>query len=263
MRRRILSEDRSVHSSNTSVAAPHSRSQSARITSQLDLAIRGRLDGVDILSMGPLSFCHKNVHKDGVSSNEVPESLRDIDPLSMSLTDKTSPCESARVVNEMMFSNAGKGYPELIFEGYIPGGNDRWGVKLEGSKKSCSRSSSVTSDVSGHEEKLRKDCSPIKSSGSHDDDESTAMMTDDDGSTNLPPYVLWDCIWGSDLIPPMPSHMNSTENGTENDVLQLAANASVPIDLDDDTFIIDSLDHLRSVHDLTMVPIQVGSSEVV
>ena len=48
----------------------------------------------------------------------------------------------------------------------------------------------------------------------------------------------------------------------EEDAMHLAANVSVPIDLDEDSFIIDSLEHLKSVHDLIMIPIRVRSVKI-
>jgi tetratricopeptide (TPR) repeat protein len=90
-----------------------------------------------------------------------------------------------------------------------------------------------------------------------DDAESTAVTM----SPDIPIHKLWDGIWGKDhLPPPRPSNMQTVSSGEEESkediLLQLAAACSVPIDLDEDTFIIDGPRHLRAVHDLTMVPLQ-------
>jgi hypothetical protein len=148
------------------------------------------------------------------------------------------------MVSNMISTSAGKDQTELILEGFIPGGGDRWRVKLEEPKGLPDDASIQT---------------PSRKS-STDDDESTAGLTED-GSTNFPAPKLWDHIWGDGAPPPLPSHMQAGGNSEQDNVLQLAAACSVPIDLDEDTFIIDSPEHLRSVHDLAMIPLQVSKME--
>jgi hypothetical protein len=271
MRKRVLSVDgvsqwaaRSLRGGTSRDISSAKSSVSARVTSQLDIAIRGRLDGVDILSLGPASRSSLSPTR---SASEVqrspskkyspknllgklkedPELDFDFDPLELSFTGMPTSCTCADIVSDMIWASAGKEQPELIFEGYIPGGSDRWSVKVEDPQKFPEAPSSERS-------------SSLPTAQSFDDDESTAVLTDD-GSTNLSAQKLWDHIWGEDTPPPAPSHMQSAGNGEEDDVLHLAAACSVPIDLDEDTFIIDTPAHLRSVHELAMIPLQVSKRQ--
>jgi hypothetical protein len=266
MRKRVLSVDgvsqwaaRSLKGSNSRDISSAKSPMSARVTSQLDIAIRGRLDGVDILSLGPASRsslspsaseAQRSPSKKQSPKNllgkgkEDPELDFDFDPLELSFTGMPTSCTCADIVSDMIWASAGKEQPELIFEGYIPGGGDRWSVKLEDPQEFSESPSSEGS-------------SSLPTLHSFDDDESTAVLTDD-GSTNLPAQKIWDHIWGEETPPPAPSHMQSAGNREEDDVLHLVAACSVPIDLDEDTFIIDTPEHLRSVHELVMIPLQVS-----
>ena len=63
-------------------------------------------------------------------------------------------------------------------------------------------------------------------------------------------------MWGSDTKPPpTPSHMTSIADvePDSDSILGMAANCSVPIDVDEDTFMISNAQHLQAVHDLASV----------
>ena len=83
------------------------------------------------------------------------------------------------------------------------------------------------------------------------DDESTT-----DGSPNISTPKLLASIWGRDRSPP-PSHAQP-EEGDEDDLFQLAASCSVPIDIDEETFIIDTPAHCQAVHDIAAVVLKVS-----
>eukprot|EP00978_Attheya_sp_CCMP212_P003518 scaffold7251_cov43-Attheya_sp.AAC.4 len=85
---------------------------------------------------------------------------------------------------------------------------------------------------------------------------------------------LMEQMWGKENSPPI-SHMsrrrlldqqendvdgNSDTDGVvnQNDILDLAAACSVPIDIDEDLFIIEDARHLQAVHDLAAVPLKQG-----
>jgi hypothetical protein len=303
--------------------------------SHLDLAIRGRLDGVDVLFLGPArrsafpmpasstialslsansekSPLHSMLESWTWSSPPSSEAPQDpvveeaeikpqiyIDPLKLSFTGIPTTYTAADLVSEMVWTSAGRDKPELIFEGYIPGGGDRWCVKLEETavttakavepKKSAINVEAVvsettmttaTTDESPDDDEgdqswkgpLREGSAPSipPLQGTFDDESTshtvgTAEMTDD-GSTNLPTQKLWDNMWGNDKAPPIPSHMQigygsfdvGDGDDSKDEILQLASACSVPIDLDEDSFMIDGPEHLRSVHELVMIPIQVS-----
>lgn len=216
---------------------------------QLDLAIRGRLDGIDVLSLGSVNRpCLPPIYQETSSSPvDLDDDQIDLDPLRLAFTEIPTACTTSEIVSDMIWASAGKDKPELIFEGFIPGGGDRWVVRLEEPLKLQLSESASNNGIS----------SPKRTTVHDNDDESTAVSTDD-GSTKLPVQKLWNNLWGDEAPPPAPSHMQLENDGGESDdVIQLAAACSVPIDLDEDTFIIDSPEHLRSVHDLATIRIQV------
>ena len=232
-----------------------------RKTTEFDMAIRGRLDGMDILSLGPAGrscLPDDSVSEVTLSSQpspivvktddgDGPERLTidsNVDPLQLSFTGMSTTCSPAEMVSEMIWTSAGREIPELILEGFIPGGGDRWCVRLD--IDSVANRSTYSTPVP-----------PDK--GDADGDESTAVSTED-GSPTIPMHKLWDRMWGDDRPPPIPSHMDTGNPEDQNeDTMQLAAKCSVPIDLDEDAFIIDSPEHLKSVHNLVMIPLQVSA----
>jgi tetratricopeptide (TPR) repeat protein len=201
MRKRVESEQstRTTQSSRRNIAAEGQ---------ELDDAIRGRFDGMDILSLGSARL---------VSVPRSPDLLTRNAPM---LT-------AADLVSDMLRTSSGRSPPELVLEGFIA--NDRWLVRLESMYN-------------------KNDNVPQLQST---DDESTT-----DGSPKLSTPKLLASIWGRDRSPP-PSHAQP-EEGDEDDLFQLAASCSVPIDIDEETFIIDTPAHCQAVHDIAAVPLKAG-----
>lgn len=173
---------------------------------ELDDAIRGRFDGMDILSLGSARLA------------SVPRSP---DPL----TRDAPMLRPQDMVADMLRTSAGRHPPELILEGFIA--NDRWLVRIES---------------------MNGDNNNVPHLQSTDDESSI------DGSTLSTPKLLAS-IWGRDRTPP-PSHAQP-EDVDKDDVFQLAASCSVPIDIDEETFIIDTPAHCQAVHDIAAVPLKV------
>ncbi len=325
IRKRIQSEDPTTSSGNKQEHSPGTKQGSVSFSGvvstfsalsnlepqlTIDRAIRGRLDGIDVLSLGPAS---RSSLPEPKSSDKVSSFLKHIsdhsntnsntnhltpleEPLRVIFTDLPSIISTADLVSEMIAMSGGKEQTELIFEGFVPGGGDRWSVKISPEEHlSCSTNDS-NSYYSSH-------CPPTLQSTTDDDESSTAISSHDDGSTNLPTNRLWHNLWGNAATPPpIPSHMQTTTHTTtkharklgdtsgarqqshfgvihpddedsdedplhgsasEEHIQQFAATCNVPIDLDDDAFIIDSPDHLRSVHELVMVPLQTRRFDMV
>ena len=204
----VRSEVDSAYPIRKRVESDHNRSQtkSRDNVQEIDDAIRGRFDGMDVLSLGSARLA------------SVPRSP---DPLT-----RNAPMLKAKdVVANMLRTSAGRYPPELILEGFIA--NDRWMVGIE----------SVNSDI--HVPQLQST-----------DDESSI-----DGSPTLSTPKLLEAIWGRNTTPP-PSHAQPAE-GDKDDVFQLAASCSVPIDIDEETFIIENPAHLQAVHDIASIPLKV------
>eukprot|EP00531_Pseudo-nitzschia_arenysensis_P009336 CAMPEP_0116142488 /NCGR_PEP_ID=MMETSP0329-20121206/14936_1 /TAXON_ID=697910 /ORGANISM="Pseudo-nitzschia arenysensis, Strain B593" /LENGTH=755 /DNA_ID=CAMNT_0003637729 /DNA_START=185 /DNA_END=2452 /DNA_ORIENTATION=+ len=226
----------------------------------MDQVIQGRLDGIGVLSLGPASR---------MMSDETPSESNDhrgknykendaftSDPLHTYFVDVPPPIKQATIIDQMLWASNGMDQTEIIFEGFYPGCNDRWGVRISTLPVKRDSSKSATELINAL----------LFSSDKTDSDASTATtVTDNDGSTSLQMAELWDSLWGVVATPPpIPSHMNlqtsNTSSPISNDDLdnyqQLLDTCNVPIDLDDDAFMIDCPQHVQSIHEVVMVPLQ-------
>lgn len=242
----------------------------------MDQVIRGRLDGIDVLSLGPASRTSLPIEsseakvpgvvaKEDNASSDSKNDNTVFDPLHTSFTNLQSLTSPAKIIDEMIWASAGMDQTEIIFEGFYPGGSDRWGVQVatlpppsqsqtppeEQNTKESTKDSEDDEDTSASlaASKLNSD--------NNDADESTATnTTDNEGSTNLPIAELWDSLWGMVTTPPpIPSYMKTFFSEDEENQ-QFAATCNVPIDLDDDAFIINSTKDVKSIHEMVMVPLQ-------
>jgi len=281
------------------------RASELQLQHAMDQVIRGRLDGIDVLSLGlgpavrasepvvssteaATATSRKDVptqkstksDSDNPADDNAPFSF---DPRHTSFTNLESTTSPAKLIEDMIWTSAGMDHPEIIFEGYYPGGSDRWGVRIatllssspSPSEEQSTRDPSKDPEYDGDAPALLPTSN--LTSDNHDGDESTASnTTDNDGSINLPMAELWDSLWGVvAATPPIPSHMNmqtmaflttaktaSTVDEDEDPLFpeceehQQFATCNVPIDLDDDAFMIENRHHVKSVHELVMVPLQ-------
>lgn len=172
---------------------------------KIDDAIRGRFDGMDVLSLG---------------SARVPSVPRTPD----ALTRHAPMLRPQDMVRDMLYTSAGREPPELVLEGFIV--KDRWIVSLE----NLNGDSNV----------------PQLQSTDEDDEDET------DGSPQLPTSELMTAMWGRHRTPP-PTHALHDQK----DIFQMAAACSVPIDVDEESFIIDTPAHLQAVHDIASIPLKV------
>jgi Tfp pilus assembly protein PilF len=214
------------------------------------------MDGVDMIWLGPANRSSLPPKSNKVTNHKSKNGLS-FDPLRTTFVESNLVQTPAELVSNMIWASGGKESTELILEGFFPGVNDRWTVRI--GNHSCpvepiSRTASHGTENPENEQNTRSLRARTLTEAS---DDSTAALTED-GSTNLPTHMLWDHIWGSDEPPPVPSHMQYNADGSDEDedILQLAAACSVPVDLDEDTFIISSPDHFRSILDIAMVPLQ-------
>lgn len=241
----------------------------------IDQVIRGRLDGIDVLSLGPA--CRASLPAKVSKQSSKGENLF-FDPLYPSFTNIHCSISPANLVEEMIWTSAGLEQPEIIFEGFYPGGHDRWGVRVASEPSLAPLEKKTTTSIS-LSSMDKKSFSPLPTLDLEvdEDDESTAVSsshtspTHVEEGTNLPITELWNSIWGLvNTPPPIPSHMNTKRMTTtltnddpedriineEEEVLKLVETCNVPIDLDDDAFMIDGPKHLQTVHELVMVPLQ-------
>ena len=233
----------------------------------MDQVIRGRLDGIDVLSLGPASRTSLPIESSkatvpGVVAKKKSASSDStvFDPLHISFTNLQSLTSPAKIVDEMIWASAGMDQAEIIFEGFYPGGSDRWGVQIATLPlPSQSQSQSPPEERNTKESPQDNDqyiSTPLTTDKNDGDESAASNTTDIEGSTNLPVADLWESLWGMVTTPPpIPSYMKTFFSEDEEDQ-QFAATCNVPIDLDDDAFIIDSSKHVKSIHELVMVPLQ-------
>jgi tetratricopeptide (TPR) repeat protein len=133
----------------------------------------------------------------------------------------------------------------MIFEGFLPGCEDRWSVRLEHLPNKPKGVGSVSDDPAF----------PSLKGLSSDEYE-----TSEDGSPIMPAHKLWNMLWGPDPAPTNLTDLDRVDKDDETDdpLLNLAAENSIPIDIDEETFIVSNRDHLQSIHDITTVPLSNG-----
>lgn len=250
----------------------------------LDEAVRGRLDGIDVLCLGPAyQISLKRQHP--TTETTIISSTTPWEPApSYSFAGRSTDATTKDIVDDMLWKSAGHQTPELVLEGFFR--DDRWIVKLDierpspyqqhhdEHKKRGTKQQSTELDeqqpidspntITSKSPKRESETSipPLQLA---DDGDSATTATASTGATQedhqlLPRHKLWNSMWGSDNPPPLkPSHMSSVDDvGNIGEFLDMAASCSVPIDVDEDTFIICNPQHLQAVHDIAAVPLQVS-----
>jgi len=101
--------------------------------------------------------------------------------------------------------------------------------------------------------------SPVPKLSPTDDDECGSSLSC--GEEDL--TSLMGGMWGATNKAP-PSHSNpppSNKEQEEDYIMQLASACNVPIDIDEDTFIIETPHHLHSMHEIVAIPLRRGDYE--
>eukprot|EP00534_Pseudo-nitzschia_fraudulenta_P001166 CAMPEP_0201128966 /NCGR_PEP_ID=MMETSP0850-20130426/35330_1 /ASSEMBLY_ACC=CAM_ASM_000622 /TAXON_ID=183588 /ORGANISM="Pseudo-nitzschia fraudulenta, Strain WWA7" /LENGTH=801 /DNA_ID=CAMNT_0047398307 /DNA_START=110 /DNA_END=2515 /DNA_ORIENTATION=- len=231
----------------------------------MDQVIRGRLDGIDVLSLGTaclyslsVASCDDNNSGNDKNTTGDGKNQNSFDPLHRSFTDpQQQPVSPARLVDEMVWMSGGMDQPEIILEGFYPGGCDRWSVRIAALPSSLA-------DQTIREDTASNENTEDNTEGDERTEVSSSHTNVTDYCEDLPVSELWDSLWGYVATPPpIPSHMNIQTGNKNEDPLfsnegseQSSPICNVPIDLDDDAFIIDSPQHVTSVHEAVMVPLQ-------
>jgi Tetratricopeptide repeat len=191
--------------------------------SRMDDAMRGRMDGIDTLSLGPAKR---------VTNRQTHLFFDDFDEF---IEGMNGPLTPSKIVMDMISLSAGRDPPEMILEGFIPGGDDRWRVSME--EPLILNKGSATESTNGWESPVpgllptnSSDCGSCFSCGEEDI------------------HNLMGSLWGSE--PPPPTHVTAIADPADDDILQMATSCNVPIDVDEEAFMIETAQHLRSVHDI-------------
>jgi Tfp pilus assembly protein PilF len=219
-RKRITSSD-SINGRTRS--SPPKTADSAEDQDELpDDSIRGRLDGIDVINLGGAQMTSTSPHPEYPCQGTLD------DFPNFSFVGKSLQLSPADIVSNMLWQYGGdRNPPEMVLDGFLPGGDDRWTVRIE----------------------------------QHRSGLTTTAKVDDGGSPLLPTQDLWNSLWGSDPAPVSLTNLDKYES-SDDPVLLLAAECSVPIDVDEDTFIISTHQHLRAIHDIAVGPLSAGKFEL-
>jgi tetratricopeptide (TPR) repeat protein len=173
-----------------------------------------------------------------------------------------------------MLWNSGE-HPELVLEGLVPG-EDRWSVRIEqissadcvGCPESQQGSPTVATSsrrIIPHLRSIPIDPSllsfeafspSISPASAGSQSESDSGVTGDGGSPGLPAYHLWPKLWGTQ--DPAPDRAEVERMVEEDPLLHLAAEHSIPIDLDEQTFCVSDRAHLDVIHNFISASLSVG-----
>ncbi|CAB9506626.1 repeat-containing protein [Seminavis robusta] len=249
----------------------------------LDDALRGRLDGMDYLSLGPANLISLERQPSGSKSDA---SCTPWEPApSFSFAGRSTHYSTKQMVTDMMWNaTAGRKSPEIVLEGFFR--DDRWIVTLDVPPPREQQYANWNSTAAPATTTATNSCTVVDvddasnylfcSGENHQSPERCnyspeqlplMQLTDEEEHSHstteeiIPRHKLWGSMWGAEnKPPPKPSLMSSVEDVDQSgeNILEMAASCSVPIDVDEDTFMISNALHLQAVHDLASVPLQHG-----
>lgn len=212
---------------------------------KMDQSIRGRFDGYDVLPLGPVHLVSLPPAPESPSSPSSVLPWESLPPYTF--TGKPTRISPAEMVTEMLWSSCGKDCPEVILEGFVPGSIDRWSVRIEQRSRVVQKPAGVFSLVGNFGSGI-----PGLTRVDTDDCE-----TSEDGSHVMPTHMLWPRLWGSQPAPSV-AVTNLERIEDEDPLLHLAAEHSIPIDLDENTFCVSERAHLETVHDFVAASLALG-----
>lgn len=246
--------------SSTDISKAKNHAQSEIITKQqqqsmLDEAVRGRLDGMDLLYLGPAFLI--SLQRTNTESSSTPWEPAS----SYSFAGRSTHYTTKQIVKEMTTRSLGGDSPEIILEGFFR--DDRWIVSVDTPIEAKlgvggAVGKSILVEVDSRSGRASPEAlPPLQLTDEEDHSHSTAP-------DEIPRHKLWGYMWGSETNPPpKPSHMTSVDDidPDSDSILEMAASCSVPIDVDEDTFMIGNALHLQAVHDIASAPLQHGQFE--
>lgn len=254
-------------SNSNAMDAPARRRQN-----MVDDSIRGRFDGIDVLYLGGAQFVVPAVGAEAGSAGT--DAPWDAPFLHTTFTGHAPHWLPSRIVTEMMWSSSSTGsdVPEILLDGIYPGADHRWSVRVEETpppppapknRLDARNGSSNNSNNSAHQLKRATSGrwwtfeapppSLEQSAGSYD--------TSDDGSSpTISSPRLRSLLWGPDPAPA--DVLDGSARSDDNPMHQLAARCSIPIDIDDDSFLISTREHIQAIHDIVSLSLTRGEFDV-
>ncbi|KAL7562216.1 hypothetical protein ACA910_013471 [Epithemia clementina (nom. ined.)] len=256
-RRRIQSFDRVASGSKLAKAQQAAPDAMIGFT-VFDQSVRGRFDGLDVMTLG--SALWVNTPANATTDEKIASNLESPwEDTSYTVTGQSTLYSPAQLIQDMLWNSGGRPKPEIILEGFLPGPEDRWSVQIE-NMHNPSYDFTYSPDSSG----------PPGLQAASTDENTASTAPEDHYDSPMSSHKLWTSLWGSDPIPSgqpnrdlltQVDHDDSesqSASSAEDPLLSLAANSSIPIDIDEDTFIVSTRDHLSAIQDIASVPISEG-----
>lgn len=233
-------QQRSRSAGSTSAADTANLTENSEVVDQLT---KGRLDGLDVLSLGS-AFCR--IHKLPRDPNN---SGSPWDHWMESCIGASQTYDSSEMVAHMLRTSGGQSPPNIVLEGFVE--SDRWSLRIEEGPIFSSNSNEHCPSLN-YSDTPPPPLLPVNSSSEEEDG----------GSPDLPTRKLWSTLWGPEPAPAssLPTLEEVEVNSEEEDdpLLDLAAESSVPIDVDEDTFIVSTPEHLDVINGIASVSIAAG-----
>ncbi len=211
------------------------------VRDMVDDNIRGRFHGIDMLYLG-----------DGRFTSSVAATVAPWDtPFAYTFTGQPPHWPPQRIVEEMLLSSSGRNTPEIILDGFMPGPDGRWIVQVDIPRENISIAANNTTTL---QSKRLLDCSSDLSKSV--DQPTHAVASRDEYNSDQSSLQLQQVIWGSE----MPQiHLTDSRNDSDEDAIHvLASRCSIPIDTDNNSFLIGSKEHITAVHDVISVTLAKG-----
>ena len=225
---------------------------------------RGRWDGMDVLSLGtaferiyPLPPTNTHLTTTTTTDTDAAPWMTDWTESVIGASQRQAPTTT---VSHMLRATAGS-LPDLILEGFSE--TERWSLRMEQGWQASTTTATLTPT-----RRLSPDGDTDSAFTPLPTPALTASSSEEgDGSpeTNMPTRQLWSTLWGSEPPPasllPTLEEIDSAATSEDDPILDLAAESSVPIDVDEDTFIVSTREHLDAIHAIAAVPLQAGRWE--
>jgi tetratricopeptide (TPR) repeat protein len=212
---------------------------------EVDDNIRRRFYGVDVQFLGDGRFTTT-----GATSAAPWDS-----PFLYTFTGQSPHWSPQHIVNEMLLSSSGRESPEILLDGVTPGPDGRWSVQVTVPRQTLlvKERDSTKTDINS-QSSSRPDQSP---KFSHSSTNCNSHDTDD---PEISSSQLQSMIWGSE-VPPLLHLTDCGNQSGEDDIHALAARLSIPIDTDDESFLISRREHIQALHEIISINLSKGRFE--
>jgi tetratricopeptide (TPR) repeat protein len=235
----------------TAAAAAATGVGTKRQQEMLDHSIRGRLDGADVLFLGGVPWTAPTL---GTPLLPSVAWITDMDSSSNSFTGAAAAAPAAtwaprQMVTEMLWSSTGHDGPQGVLEGIYPGMDSRWTVRVEAPRRKAHTLPRATTTTTTNSLSLEpgnvESC--VENNINNGQDAGLPMNSATD-SPEVTSDKLRKVQWGSNN--PVPADVWDLDQEDENPLQLVVARCSIPIDIDDDSLLISTREHIMAVHDV-------------